>query len=493
MKRILCYITLLGMMALSLAHGGMGFGGGGSGVGDNLGNHTATTFLDMSGYAVYNTSAVVYGDGSVQYSANVPQVEYDLYLSSNASDIASYNLMYSTPTVDPQQTILAHTYNTVVIASFTTYGSTGTLVLGEGVYHTHLHALASGVAPANKSARLYAEFYYRTSPAGVETKFATSEQSDVLTTTEMEFDMHAVVASTEIFIVPTMRVVVKIRVALSGAGPTNPNVSLFVEGTTGSRVELATTVTALDNRYVMKVGNSAIDGSLAISTNITVNPASAGVTVYSNNVDINGFYLYSQSLGTELGHLCNAGNFSQLALGDTSQPAYLLQGSSNTAAANWIRVKNISISSVTELGFADGSKQTTAGGAGSSDEKYLKLFSGGDIYSSSATFAAVPDAYDILMNSITVTGVFFFQYQPSTIFPSEFNIAISTQNDFAPKTFTYLFDKAQSLGVNIGSSTVVSISTPLAGGTWYALHVTTCATTGVLPYGFGAGIRYKRN
>jgi len=107
--------------------------------------------------------------------------------------------------------------------------------------------------------------------------------------------------------------------------------------------------------------------------------------------------------------------------------------------------------------------------------------------------AGNPDLVDIVMDSITITGAFFFSYRPSVTSASEFNIALSTVNDVAEKPFTYLFDKSQTLGVNQSSTTIVSISTPVASGTWISVHVTSCATSGTLPAGFGGGIKYKRN
>ncbi len=159
----------------------------------------------------------------------------ELFLTENASDIGSYFDLETDVVIaakeDITQAITA--YSTTLIASFASILDEPEIdaitLLESGIYSAHLHASTNFVTGMT----FYFEFYHRTS-GGTETLLGTSHDSSVLTTSEIGYSLHAIIASDTAF-VSGDRIVVKIY-GRNGGGAVK-NVTIYMEGDTATRVE----------------------------------------------------------------------------------------------------------------------------------------------------------------------------------------------------------------------------------------------------------------
>ncbi len=159
----------------------------------------------------------------------------ELFLTTNASDIGTYDDLNIDVSPDAettiQQTITAN--STTLINSFASKLGEEEInalkILENGIYDLHLHAEAD--FPNNMT--IYYEFYHRTA-GGTETLLGTSHDSDILGLAEQEVELHANVLTDKIFISGD-RIVVKVYGRNGNAA--NKDITIHMEGDTVSRVE----------------------------------------------------------------------------------------------------------------------------------------------------------------------------------------------------------------------------------------------------------------
>ncbi len=159
----------------------------------------------------------------------------DLFLTENASDIGTYfDLEVDIVTAAKENIVQSITGNsTTLIASFASILNNPTInditLLESGIYSAHMHAEG---ATAN-NLFIYYEFYHRTS-GGTETLLGTSHDSGELTTSEADFDLHAIIESEKAF-VSGDRIVIKVYGRNDGGAA--KNITIYMEGDTAARVE----------------------------------------------------------------------------------------------------------------------------------------------------------------------------------------------------------------------------------------------------------------
>ncbi len=158
----------------------------------------------------------------------------ELFLTEDASDIGTYLDLATDSTGNPEEnTVQAITGNsTTLIASYASILNEAEIEsitdLEQGIYSMHMHASSS--FPIGMT--IYFEFYRRTS-GGVETLLGTSHDSDVLTATESQEQLHANILE-DLMWNTGDRVVVKVYGRNTNAA--TKNITIFVEGDTLSRV-----------------------------------------------------------------------------------------------------------------------------------------------------------------------------------------------------------------------------------------------------------------
>ena len=159
----------------------------------------------------------------------------ELFLTTNASDIATYDDLDIDVSPDAETTI----QQTITAGSFTLINAFASKlgeeeinaleILESGIYNLHIHAEAD----FPNGMTVFFEFYHRTA-LGVETLLGTSHDSDTLDLIEREKELHANVGSDKIFISGD-RIVVKVYER--NAGGANKDITIHMEGDTVSRVE----------------------------------------------------------------------------------------------------------------------------------------------------------------------------------------------------------------------------------------------------------------
>lgn len=185
--------------------------------------------------------------------------EIDLFLTENASDIGGYfDLEVDVVTAAKENIVQSITGNsTTLIASFASIldeEEINTIALLEsGIYALHIHAEGQ---VANNLA-VYCEFYKRTA-GGVETLLGTTHDSNLLTTSEAQYEIHASITEDTAW-VSGDRFVIKVygRNNLAAAR----NITIYMEGDTASRAEFPGFI-SLGN-YLLKAGGT-ISGDLTV-------------------------------------------------------------------------------------------------------------------------------------------------------------------------------------------------------------------------------------
>ena len=203
----------------------------------------------------------------------------DLFLTENSSDIGTYfDLEVDIVTAAKENIVQAITgSSTTLIASFASILNNTTInditLLESGIYNMHLHALGQ---TAN-NLFIYFEFYHRT-VGGTETLLGTSHDSGELTTSEADYDLHAIISNEKAFISGD-RIVVKVYGRNDGAA--NKNITIYMEGDTASRVEfpaLLNVQTVLWNR----VGTVLSPKTAGDNIETTGTGTFEGLTPYNN-------------------------------------------------------------------------------------------------------------------------------------------------------------------------------------------------------------------
>ena len=176
----------------------------------------------------------------------------DFFLSNTVSDVATYYTLLNNPSPDAESNVAtAITTNPTTVKTFATISTEPSITtLVSGVYTFHIHAAQTA---GTKASTFYANLYTRTS-GGAETLRATSESSATLSGVSTDYDLHFTVSS-DISINATDRIIVEILGVPAGAG-TDPTITIYMEGTTASRIEFRTTSAANDTRYLVKNGLS---------------------------------------------------------------------------------------------------------------------------------------------------------------------------------------------------------------------------------------------
>ncbi len=160
----------------------------------------------------------------------------EFFLYNDASDIGGYRQLLVNESTQGQETIsVAIPANATLIEDFATdSGIPNITFLATGIYSFHIHA--SSTVIGDKDARIYCEIYTRTDPGGVETLRLTTEESGILTAVNTHYEIHASLPI-ETTINATDRLVIKVYGNVEGAGG-NPTVSIYMEGTTASRIDI---------------------------------------------------------------------------------------------------------------------------------------------------------------------------------------------------------------------------------------------------------------
>ena len=159
----------------------------------------------------------------------------ELFLTENSSDIGTYlDLEIDVVTAAKENIVQSITAGgTTLIASFASILNEEEInaleILESGIYNYHAHA--EGQSANNLF--IYFEFYHRTA-GGTETLLGTSHDSGELTTSEADYDLHAIIGSEQAF-VSGDRIVVKVYGRNNGAPARN--VTIYMEGDTAARVE----------------------------------------------------------------------------------------------------------------------------------------------------------------------------------------------------------------------------------------------------------------
>lgn len=182
--------------------------------------------------------------------------------------------------------------------------------LSSGVMTFRIQARQSA---GTKTSKIYAEFYRRTVPGGVETLLATTEVSALLNTFNIEAGGEAV-TSVIGDISATDRIVVKVKALVEGTG-TDPDITLDIQGINYSRISLPIEqvqavdisskqdlISALNNQFIYQNNSGTIEGSPSISRNNT----SGGIAVTPTMEPDNGTYLAINSFDLAVDPLQNS-------------------------------------------------------------------------------------------------------------------------------------------------------------------------------------------
>ena len=216
-----------------------------------------------------------------------------------ASDIATYKQAVSLnnyiPAAEASVTLNnAVTGNTIAVFA-TNAGFPGLTFLPDGLIHIHIHANKTGIL---STASIYAEVYRRTS-GGIETLIATTENSNNLTNTEAEYDIHALLNNV-VSLALTDRIVVKFLVY---AATLTPNLTIYYDGGTSSRVELPapavdTTNFVPSTRTINTTAPITGGGNLSADRTLAIPAATTAVDGYLTHADRNTFNSKQATLTT---------------------------------------------------------------------------------------------------------------------------------------------------------------------------------------------------
>ena len=165
-----------------------------------------------------------------EYVDSLIRGNVELFLTEDASDIGTYFDLAVDSTGNPEedttQTITAS--STTLIASYASILNEEEIEsitdLEQGIYSMHVHALAN--FPIGMT--IYFEFYRRTS-GGTETLLTTSHDSDLLTTSDAQYELHANSISDLIWNTGD-RIVVKVYGRNTNAAA--KDITIFVKGPT---------------------------------------------------------------------------------------------------------------------------------------------------------------------------------------------------------------------------------------------------------------------
>jgi hypothetical protein len=241
------------------------------------GTTTTTNILGAGGTVPPLMAITVDGEGSQYQLVNKEYVDLAVsslslteFFHNDASDIGiesgvQYYLMDTTE--DASATVTSAGVPTgaaVNIFNFATAsGSPALDRLVAGIYHVHMHAYRS--ASVTRTVTLYYELYKRVL-AGTETLLGASEVVTLSTTSE-ELEPHLALA-TEVPLLTTDRLVIKMWATVTGAGGADPAVSIDVGSAENSHFAVNINALDLQNIFVPYAGaKSDVDlGSKNLTT-----------------------------------------------------------------------------------------------------------------------------------------------------------------------------------------------------------------------------------
>ena len=229
--------------------------------------------LDVNITSVADEDILVYDAGTskwINLSIHdfIGGLNFDFFLSDTADGvIAGYLRMFDAPTGEAESSVnaLIVAADTAIEEWITAIGQPTFTLLSAGVYSFHFHADKDG--PGKKDVRVYGELYKRAA-GGAETLLMTFENSALLTTSPAQYEIHATLLVEET-IASDDRLVLKTLGTPEGAGA-DPTVTIYMEGATATRLEVRSTPTALDERYLR------LDSA---------NPMTADLQMDGNNID----------------------------------------------------------------------------------------------------------------------------------------------------------------------------------------------------------------
>lgn len=226
----------------------------------------------------------------------------EYYLSDTIDGvIATYNLMYPEDTGEAESTVNnTITGSDILIKSFITEtGEPGAITLIQGVYEGHIHAAKTA---GTKDVFIYWKLFKRDN-VGTETLLVISENSSILTGSNTSYNLHGSLPS-DTSLLSTDRLVIKYYGTQSGVG-TDPQATLYLEGTNDSRIEIRTDISGFDARYVRKdpPADQTINKSLILNNALLVDDINEltganGVNIQGVNIDESGANAFFISRGT---------------------------------------------------------------------------------------------------------------------------------------------------------------------------------------------------
>ena len=209
--------------------------------------------------------------------SNVINAGITFFGYNDASDIGGYLVLQLNPSAQAKETIgpisVLGGATGQLLGSWATYlqidceDIINTLTSGIYAFHGHFKA-----ATANRL-NFYMEMYVRDS-GGTETLIATTEDSDLITTTESEYEFHAVVTSSTTLAAGD-RIVVKGYAKNSSAAATD--IYIYVEGDTASRV----TIRGLTTPSPWSISGTTVyynNGGVGIGTDTVASGAKLQIT-----------------------------------------------------------------------------------------------------------------------------------------------------------------------------------------------------------------------
>ena len=203
---------------------------------------------------IVNTTPVLEKDlVNKEYVDGLIHGNVELFLTEDASDIATYfDLAVDSTGNSEETTVQAIGGNsTALIASYASILNETEIenitALEGGVYSMHIHASAD----FPRGMTIYFEFYRRTS-LGAETLLGTSHDSDILTASESQQELHANVSGDLLWNTGD-RVVVKVYGRNTNAA--SKNITIFVEGDTLSRVEFPAFIPPAEGGFTGTAGS----------------------------------------------------------------------------------------------------------------------------------------------------------------------------------------------------------------------------------------------
>jgi len=193
-------------------------------------------------------------DGNATWQPPSVVGNYVLFFKNSASDIATYLQAVPEIQTGPLQTItnLNVTANTVLATFVSASGGTGLSFFPAGIVTMHIHAANTN---SGKQTQLYFKIYKRTS-GGTETLLGTSSNSSLLAGVQAEYSTDLSISATTAN--TSDRIVTKVYAYVVGGG-TEPNINLYLEDSTLSRVQFPSTVVNSTNYVPYSGANSNLN------------------------------------------------------------------------------------------------------------------------------------------------------------------------------------------------------------------------------------------